>query len=36
MLLAELPAETLEIFLFLAAIAGFIAGLMRGLRSDDR
>jgi hypothetical protein len=36
MVLAELPAETLEVFLFMAAIAGIIAGLMRGLRSDDR
>jgi hypothetical protein len=36
MVLAELSAEALEVFLFLAANAGIIAGLIRGLRSDDR
>ncbi len=36
MILAELPAETLKVFLIVAAIAGFIAGLIRGLRGDDR
>lgn len=32
LILAELSAETMEVFLFLAVIAGIIAGLRR----DDR